>query len=298
MTPLNTPADTPTKKEGDTINVGIIILNLFLGAGLLYSVLVAAMFLMQRDFMYFPDQSKPDPSISVAPEMKVVNYKTFDGVELSSWYYPPRNETFPVIMHFHGNAGNIGSRASKARMLIDKGYGVLLAEYRGYGGNSGTPDEPNLMFDGKAAVDFLASQGVPTSRVVAYGESLGSGIVVSLAMDAAFDGKHFKAVVLEAPFSSAVDAGRAHYPFLPVGILMKDRFESTSRISAIRAPLLIVHGDKDEVIPINLGKKLFSAALPPKEAKWIPGAGHNNLYEFGAGDVVLEFLQKVSLGGE
>ena len=291
-----TPSDISTKKEGSNINVGLIILNLFLGAGLLYSVLVAAVFLMQRDFMYFPDQSRPDPSASVAPEMKVVSYKTFDGVELSSWYYPPRNETFPVVMHFHGNAGNIGSRASKAKILIDKGYGVLLAEYRGYGGNSGTPDEPNLMFDGKAAVDFLASQGVSTSRVVAYGESLGSGIAISLAMDAAFDGKHFKAVVLEAPFSSAVDAGRAHYPFFPVGILMKDKFESTTRISAIRAPLLIVHGDKDEIIPISLGKKLFSAALEPKEAKWISGGGHNNLYEFGAGDAVLEFLQRVSLG--
>ncbi len=291
-----TPSDISTEKKGPSVNIGLVMLNLILGAGLLYSVAVAAVFLMQRDFMYFPDQSRPDPSASVAPEMKVVSYKTFDGVELSSWYAPPRDESFPVIMHFHGNAGNIGSRASRARMLLDKGYGVLLAEYRGYGGNSGMPDEPNLMFDGKAAVDFLASKGIPSTRVVAYGESLGSGIVISLAMDAAFDGKHFKAVVLEAPFSSAVDAGRAHYPFFPVGILMKDRFESITRISAIRAPLLIIHGDKDEVIPISLGKKLFSAALEPKESKWISGAGHNNLYEFGAGDIVLEFIERVSRG--
>ena len=293
-----TPSDTPTKKEGNTIHMGTAILNLILGAGLLYSVVVAFVFLTQRDFMYFPDQTRPDPSASVAPEMKVVSYKTFDGIELSSWYYPPKNETLPVIVHFHGNAGNIASRASRARLFIDKGYGVLLAEYRGYGGNPGTPDEPKLMFDGKAAIDFIKEQGISTSRVVAYGESLGSGIVVSLAMDAAFDGEHFSAVVLEAPFSSAVDAGRAHYPFLPVGILMKDRFESTPRISAIRAPLLIVHGDKDDVIPIRLGKKLFSAALSPKQSEWISGAGHNNLYEFGAGDVVLEFIKKASLGGE
>ncbi|MCK5167836.1 MAG: alpha/beta hydrolase, partial [Rhodospirillaceae bacterium] len=252
-----TPSDTPTKKEGNTINIGTTILNLILGAGLLYSVTVAVVFLMQRDFMYFPDQTRPDPSASVTPEMKVVNYKTFDGLELSSWYYPPRDETFPVVVHFHGNGGNIGNRAATARILIDKGYGVLLAEYRGYGGNPGTPDEPKLMFDGKAAIDFIASQGIPTTRVVAYGESLGSGIAVSLAMDAAFDGGHFKAVVLESPFSTAVDVGRAHYPFFPVGLLMKDRFESTPRISAIRAPLLIIHGDQDKVIPIRLGKKLF-----------------------------------------
>ena len=285
-----TSSEASTGNSGST-NAGLIMLNVILGAALLYSLTVAFLFLLQRDFMYFPDTSKPDPAASVAHEMKVVTYGTFDGLELASWYYPPRDETFPVVVHFHGNAGNIGSRAKTARMLIDKGYGVLLAEYRGYGGNPGKPDEPGLMFDGKAALDFLANKGVPSTRVVAYGESLGSGIAVSLAMDAAFDGGHFKAVVLESPFSSIVDAARVHYPFLPVGILLKDRFESTPRISAIRAPLLVVHGDKDDIVPIKLGKKLFSAALEPKQSKWIKGGGHNNLYDFGAGDVVLDFLQ-------
>lgn len=273
-------------------SAGIIMLNVILGAALLYSVITVAVFLMQRDFMYFPDKSKPVPAQSVAPEMQIVSYKTFDGIDISSWYYPPKDKTFPVIVHFHGNAGNIGDRADRARMFIDKGYGVLLAEYRGYGGNLGSPDEPGLMFDGKAALDFLTSTGISSERIVIYGESLGTGVAVSLGMDMAFDGKQVRAMILESPFSSAVDVGRAHYPFFPVPILLKDRFESMPRISAIRAPLLIVHGEDDDVVPITLGKKLFSAALEPKKAVWLAGAGHNDLYDHGADKAVSEFLDK------
>ena len=270
------------------------MLNLVLGAALLYSFVVVVVFLLQRDFMYFPDQSKPDPAQSVVPEMGVVNYKTFDGISISSWYYPPKDKKLPVVVHFHGNAGNIGDRAGRARMLIDKGYGVLLAEYRGYGGNGGTPDEPGLIFDAKAALDFLDSQGIAPEQIVVYGESLGSGVVVPIVMDMAFDGRHVKAVILEAPFSSAVDVGRAHYGFFPVGLLLKDRFESTPRISAIRAPLLLIHGEKDAVVPMKLGQKLFAAALEPKKSAWIVGAGHSDLYKFGAEKIVLDFLDEVS----
>ena len=293
MTSSITPTDNNIHKNPGS-NTGLIMLNLILGSALLYSVLVVGIFLLQRDFMYFPDQSRPNPAQSIAPEMKVVSYKTFDGIDISSWYYPPRDNTFPVVVHFHGNAGNIGDRVNRARMLIDNGYGVLLAEYRGYGGNDGTPDEPGLMFDGKAALDFLAGEGVSSERIVIYGESLGSGVAVPLGMDLAFDGRQVRAMVLEAPFSSAVDVGRVHYRIFPVGLLLKDRFELTSRISAIRAPLLIIHGENDAVVPMKLGQKLFAAALEPKESAWIVGAGHNNLYEFGAGEVVMEFLNRVS----
>lgn len=278
--------------NGVSANPGVIMLNLVLGAALLYSVTVAAIFLLQRDFMYFPDQSQIDPAQTVAPQMKAVSYKTLDGLELTSWYFPPRDETFPVIVHFHGNAGNIASRAGRAKMFIDQGYGVLLAEYRGYGTNPGTPDEPGLMLDGKAAMEFLASQNISSTNVVAYGESLGSGVAVSLAMDLAFEGRALKALILEAPFSSAMDVGQEHYPFFPVKILLKDKFESVPRISAIRAPLLIIHGKEDNIVPYRFGKKLYSAALMPKEAKWLTGAGHNNLYEFGAEEIVMDFLKR------
>ena len=291
-----TPSGTPTANNRSTnsgSSLGIIMLNLILGAALLYSFVTVFVFLLQRDFMYFPDKSKPIPAQSVAPEMNVVSYETFDGIDISSWYYPPKDNSFPVVVHFHGNAGNIGDRAARARMLIDNGYGVLLAEYRGYGGNEGTPDEPGLLFDGKAAMDFLDSQGIPPDRIVIYGESLGSGVGVPIAMDMAFDARQVMAVVLEAPFSSAVDVGRAHYRIFPVGLLLKDRFESTPRISAIRAPLLIIHGENDTTVPMKLGQKLFAAALEPKQSAWIVGGGHNNLYEFGAGEIVMDFLNKV-----
>lgn len=276
---------------------GLTMLNVFLVAGLFYSLFIVAMFLMQRSFMYYPDTELPSLSDSNVPEMQEITLKTSDDLDLVSWYAAPSDPARPVVILFHGNAGNIGDRGYKARLLLDRGYGVLLAEYRGFSGNPGTPDEPGLMADGRAAIDYLLGVGISESNMVVYGESLGTGVAVKLAIDTAFDGKPFKAMVLEAPFSSAVDAARAHYPFLPVKMFLKDRFESEPLISAVRTPVFIFHGDQDWTIPIRLGKKLFAAAQQPKQSLWIKGAGHNNLFDFGAGEAVLGFLNKVDSGG-
>lgn len=272
------------------------MLNVFMVAALFYSFFVVAMFLAQRNFMYYPDTAMPSRADSNLEQMDEITLSTSDGLDLVAWYAAPSDPARPVVIFYHGNAGNIGDRGFKARLLLDRGYGVLLAEYRGFSGNPGTPDEPGLMADGRAAVDYLLAEGVSEAKMVLYGESLGTGIAVGLAIDAAFNGTPFKALVLEAPFSSAVDAARAHYPFLPVKLFLKDRFDSLSRISAVRSPVFIFHGDQDWTIPIRLGKKLFEAAQQPKQSLWIKGAGHNNLFDFGAGDAVLEFLHKVDSG--
>ena len=170
---------------------------------------------------------------------------------------------------------------------------MLLVGYRGYGGNPGKPSEQGLYADGRAQFEFLEGQGVRPESWVAYGESLGAGVAIQLAMERARKSP-IGAVVLEAPFTSLGDVAAAHYPFVPARIMVKDRFESIAKIAKVKAPVFIVNGDQDSVIPREQGKRLFQAALEPKEGHWIPGAGHNNLYDYGVPGMVIAFIRKTT----
>jgi len=259
-----------------------------------YTALVGGLYLVQRELIYHPTQSLPSPENSGVPEMKVVRLTTEDGVTLTSWYRPPQ-EGLPTIVYFQGNGGNIAGRGTKVRPYLDAGFGVLLAGYRGYGGNPGRPSEPGLYADGRAHLDFLNKQNIPPKRWVMYGESLGSGVAVQMAFERAKDDQgqtdgSIGTVILEAPFSSLGDAAQSHYPFFPTRYLVKDRFDSIAKIDKIKAPLFVFNGDRDGVIPPSLGRRLFDAAKDPKESHWIKGGGHNNLYDFGVSRLVIEFI--------
>ena len=164
---------------------------------------------------------------------------------------------------------------------------MLLAGYRGYGGNPGAPREAGLAADARSAVSWLSEQGVSPGCTVLYGESLGSGVAVRLASETPV-----AAVLLESPFSSIADVGQAHYPIFPLKLLLRDRFDSLSRIADIGAPLLVMHGEADRTVPIRFGRRLFDAAVEPKQAWWVPEGGHVDLHQHGASDVVLNFLTR------
>jgi fermentation-respiration switch protein FrsA (DUF1100 family) len=250
--------------------------------------LLGGCYALQRSLMYFPAAALPSPAAAGVPEMVPVTPRTDDGMALVAWYAAARAPRSPTIVYFHGNAGNIADRAYKVRPMLDAGLGVLLVSYRGYGGTPGTPSEAGLFADGRAALDFLSSHGVAAEKIVVYGESLGSRVAVRLASE-----RRLGAVVLEAPFTSAADTGQRAYPFLPVRQLIRDRFDSLSRIAAIGALLLIVHGERDRVVPVDHGRRLLVAALEPKEGVFLPEAGHNDAFEYGAMGVALEFLDRV-----
>jgi len=254
-----------------------------------YVALVGGMYTFQRSLLYVPSTATPSPAASGVPDMTQVTLETDDGLRLMSWYKPAAGNR-QTMVYFHGNGGHIGYRGDKVRPYLDAGYGMLLVSYRGYGSNPGSPTEDGLYDDGRAAMAFLVGQGVEPRQTVLYGESLGTGVAVQIAVDQARAGKPVAAVVLEAPFTSAVDAGASHYPWAPVRWLMKDRFDSQSKIAGIQAPLLIVHGGLDRVIPFRLGEALYATAMVPKESLWIPEAGHNDLYDFGASGKVLAYL--------
>lgn len=255
-----------------------------------YVSLVAALFLFQRHLLYFPDTSVSTPALSGLGEMKTVTLRTADGLDLRSWYRPAPAGRATVVF-FHGNAGDISGRGFKVRPYLDGGYGLLLVEYRGYGGNPGKPSEEGLYADGRAALDFLAAEGVRPGLTVLYGESLGSGVAVRMAFEMAAK-TPVGAVVLEAPYTSITDVAAYHYPYVPVRLLVKDEFDSASRIAAINCPLFIIHGESDRTVHTKFGRRLFDLASQPKESRWVPGAGHNALYDFGAADFVIDFLNR------
>lgn len=261
--------------------------DVLIGVLVCYVALVGIMYLGQRRMTYFPDPGTPDPARYGVPEMEPVRFDTADGLTLGSWYGPPARPGAPVLVYFHGNAGHIGHRGHRARPYLDAGYGVLLVEYRGYGGNPGDPTEEGLYADGRAALDFLAGQGLAGDQIVLYGESLGTGVAVRLASET-----RVGAVVLEAPFSSLAEVGARHYWYLPVRWLMRDRFESVGIIARIGAPLLVLYTEHDEVVPPDLSEKLFAAALEPKEIHGFQGVGHNGLDGDSLAGRVQDFLAR------
>jgi uncharacterized protein len=256
-----------------------------------YLILVGILYIFQRSLLYLPDQRSATPAASGVPEMREVRLKTADGLELTSWYR--RAVTcHPTIVHFHGNGGNISHRAFRVHPYLDSGYGLLLVEYRGYGGNAGTPHEDGLYADGRAAMAFVRAEGVPANEVVLYGESLGSGVAVQIAAEQRREGDAVGAVILEAPMSSVTDVAAYHYPIVPVRWLLKDRFDLMANIGDVAAPVFMIHGENDRVVPVRFGRLLFERAQEPKESRWVPGGGHEDLHLFGLQSMVIDYIER------
>jgi fermentation-respiration switch protein FrsA (DUF1100 family) len=251
-----------------------------------YLAVLTTLFVFQRQLLYFPDRSRPQLGILGQLRVREVQLTTADGLSLLSWYLPARDDR-PVILYFHGNGGNIGHRAEWVRRFAREGYGVLMPEYRGYGGNPGKPTEGGFYQDALAAYNFLEHQGVAAGRVVLYGESLGSGVAVYLAATQQVGG-----LILESPYTSVAAVAQYHYPYVPAALLVWDRFDALSRIGEVKAPILVLRGGRDAIVPGRFSQALFDAALEPKESWFAPDAGHEELAGFGALDAVVDFLRR------
>jgi fermentation-respiration switch protein FrsA (DUF1100 family) len=213
----------------------------------------------------------------------VVTFTTADGTALTGWYAESA-EGRPSVLFFHGNASNLSARADHFRQILASGFGLLAASYRGFPGSGGSPSEEALLADGLELFDWLAER---TGEIVLYGESLGSGVAIHVAAE-----RPARALILEAPFTAAVDIARATYPWVPVGFLMHDQFISRDRIGRVDEPVLIVHGTEDWVVPVGHGRRMFEAARQPKELRVFDGSGHHDLWEAGLWQAALEFLEK------
>jgi fermentation-respiration switch protein FrsA (DUF1100 family) len=248
-----------------------------------YAVLATVTYVAQRSLMYFPDTARVVPAEAGLPEAEEVPLTAADGVRVAAWHVPPRDDK-PVIVYFHGNGGALHFRVARFRRLIADGVGLVALEYRGYGGSAGSPSEQGLIADAQAAYRFAAGR-YPPRQLVLWGESLGSGVAIALAAE-----RPVGRVILEAPFTSAVALGARHYWYLPVSLLMKDQFRSDLRIGKVTAPVMIMHGVHDRVVPYAMGEALFDLANKPKHFVRFLDGGHEDLDDNGALDAVARFL--------
>jgi hypothetical protein len=229
-----------------------------------YLLVIAAVYFLQRRLQYFPSP-EPPPLPAGAEDVRL---EASDGTPLRAWHWPGST----TVLVLHGNGGSREHRLHLAQGLAAKGYGVFLLDYRGYGGSGGSPTEEGLLLDGEAAVRWLRARG--SARIVYYGESLGCGVAAALAAK-----EPPLAIVFQSGSDSLVPIAKRAYPWLPIGWLMKDRYDAAARMGGVSCPVLSVHGSRDALIPPARGRALLDACLGPKEWWLVEGAGHNDVVD-------------------
>ncbi|WP_374654850.1 alpha/beta hydrolase [Dongia sp.] len=263
----------------------VALAALYLGALIL-------LYTMQRKIVFHPDPALAAIADYPAPRgLETVTNRTADGLDIVSWYLPPARPDGRTIAYFHGNAGHHGGRVERIVPYAAAGYGILLVGYRGYGGNPGDPTEEGLYADARAALDFLQGQDVKADRLILFGESLGAAVATQMAIE-----RPARAVILEAPFASILRSARQRYRYLAFDALVRDKFDTLSKIDRIGKPLLLIHGDLDRTTPAYFGRMVFDAAKEPKQGFFPAAAGHNDLMQHGMPARVLAFLESLGDG--
>ena len=249
-----------------------------------YVAMAAALYLFQRVLLYpAPQTTRTNPATAGFPEAQEVVLDTKDGEKVIVWHVPPK-EGKPVVLFFHGNGEVLAWRVPRFRAITADGTGLVALSFRGYGGSSGKPTEDGLLNDGAVAYAFAAMHHSP-ERIVPWGYSLGTGVAVAIAASQPV-GK----LILEAPYTSLIDVASSAFWYMPVRWLMHDSFRSDKRIVGVKVPLLIMHGEKDAVVPARLGRLLFDLAPGPKRFVPFPLGTHVNLDDYGAVDVARAFM--------
>ena len=265
-------------------------------AGILLAVYVAIGLtarytnLIDRYFIFFPEKELVQDPGDRDLDFEDVSFSTSDGVRLHGWFVPGSSET--TLLWFHGNGGNISHRVDNiAELHARLGVGVFIFDYRGYGRSEGTPSEQGIYLDAEAALAYLGSRrDLDLTRLVLFGRSLGCAVAAEMAVN-----HEFLAVVLESPFTSIAAMAKRHYPLLPgIGLFFRNRYDTLSKVKEVLVPVMVLHGDRDEIAPFDMGHEVFDAANPPKRFYTIKGAGHNDTYVVGGEDyyeALGEFLE-------
>jgi fermentation-respiration switch protein FrsA (DUF1100 family) len=257
-------------------------------------VVIALAWLFQRRLIYLAEPGRAPAVATVLPAGEDVAFDTADGLRLRGWFVPAATgKSQATVLVLNGNAGNRAARAPLAAELSRAGLSVLLLDYRGYGGNPGSPSERGLLADARAARAYLATRGdVDPARLVYFGESLGAAVAVQLAVE-----RPPMALVLRSPFTSLADVGRVHYPFLPVRLLLKDRYASIEQVGRLRCPVLVVAGERDGIVPWEQSRRLAAAIPERKRFVLVPGADHNSLELLAGQRLIGEVVRFVAEAG-
>jgi len=225
-----------------------------------YIVVIIFVYFYQRNLLYHPSENNYQND-TIQFNHQEIFIKVNDEIKLKSWIINKDLKNFKTLVFFHGNAGDLSNRIYKLNELDKLNINILLISWRGFSGNEGYPTEKNLYEDAEAAIKWLNKKKVSNSQIILYGESLGTGVAVEIASK-----NNFNSIILESPFTSIENSAKIYYPYLPVSFLLKDRYDSISKIKKINSPILIMHGRKDDIVPFFMGKKLFEKANSPKDS--------------------------------
>jgi len=251
-----------------------------------YATIITDVYARQNELLFPAWRGPVDVADAHVPGMRAVTLHTADGLSLVAGYRPAGSGQ-PTILYLHGNGGNILLRAGRMAIFAAFGWGELFPEYRGYGPNQGAPSEAGFNQDALAAYAFLHQAHVPADHIVLYGESLGTGVAVRLATE-----RQVGAVVLDSPYTSIAAVAQRDFPYLPAALLIKNPFPLLTLIPAIHAPLLVMQGADDVVIPPVQGQKVFAAAAGPKEFWQGPETTHFDVLESGGAAVAQQFVEQ------
>ncbi len=231
----------------------------FTSALFIYLILLTLIYFNQRKLLYLPSENNylDDPIKFDYTEYFIEVDK---NIKIRSWLIKKDLKNYKTLLFFHGNAGNLFNRSYKLNKLSELNLNILIISWRSFSGNPGEPTESNLYKDAKKAVQWLNKKGVNSKNIILYGESLGTGVAVEIGQSNNFD-----SIILESPYTSMTKAAKIYYPYLPVKFLLKDKYDSETKIKKIETPILIMHGKKDNIIPFHMGKKLFDIANQPKK---------------------------------
>ncbi len=268
-----------------------VLTKLAMITGILVLIVVVGTPYVQRALLYFPDDQRVSPAQAGLPDVEERSFETPDGAQVLSWWGKAQPGS-PTILYFHGNGGSFANRSERMRKYLSRGFGVVMMTYRGYGGSTGQPSERNNVADAKQLYRLLTTSGVAPDAVVLYGESLGSGIATQLAAELPIGG-----LILDAPYTSIVDMAERFYPYLPSRWLMTDRYETLNTIGRVSAPVLVIHGEADALIPVEMGRKVAAAAVNARaEIVTFKDAGHSDHHLYGSYDAIYSWLERLRSG--
>ena len=249
------------------------ILKILLVLFFVYLILLVFLYFYQRSLLYHPNENNYSGD-NLTVKVEKVKVQTSDNLKLNGWFHKKNLSDYKTIIYFHGNAGTLDNRIHKLNHFKDIDVNFLIIAWRGFSGNEGKPTEDGLYIDGKSAVNWVLEQGIKEENIVLYGESLGTGITLEIAQN-----KNFAGVILETPFTSMVDAAKNFYPYIPVNLLLKDRYENEKKVRSINIPIMIMHGEKDTIVPFSMGKKIFEIANEPKYSYFTKYDNHMMEYD-------------------
>ena len=260
---------------GTSIILAYLLVNLFV-------------YFYQRNLLYNPSENNY-LNDKINFDYQEIFIETDKNIKLKSWFINKDLKRFKTLVFFHGNAGNLLNRVHKLNELSKLDLNILLISWRSFSGNKGKPTEENLYYDAKQIVKWLKTQGLDNKDIILYGESLGTGIVTHIAQKYKFAG-----VILESPFTSMVDAAKNVYPYFPIRFLLKDKYESDKKVKNITSPILIMHGEADQVVPFWMGKKMYELANEPKYSHFSEKDNHMMEYNKKMIVVLKEYLKSLN----